>query len=314
MVPLAVMDQAATAVTSACAHAPIDDTVQSKGSEIVLFEPGETSPLNGDRSKALISSEGVSKAESGQIAQISSGGYVPTDFESEAVADMTDERLDRYIVGHLVGLQKNILALAGGLAEKKMRLARKGCKGKWSHFVRYGVGMSVSWADRLVRNMNRYLQLGARVRSAAELVGVSITKPRVIDLLQSYNAEFLSTGEPSEERFEAWVQALREAGRRRQNSSYPPDETETEAGADGSGVSEVDDTEQEEEDKGDGNSPDKKEKTVSLRIPPQHAQEFNTLIADLKKRTGTQDRPSIVMQALRCLARSRRSQNEVAKG
>jgi hypothetical protein len=242
-------------------------------------------------------------ADSGQIAEIPASVSPITSFRQEAVEDMTDERLDLYICGHFVGFKKNLRALAEGLDEKKKRLARKGCEGKWSGFVKHTVGMSLSWADRLVRNWNRYLQLGARVRGAAEQAGVNINKPAVIALLQSYNDEFLSTVEPSEKRFAACVLALQEAGKRQQNSDQPADDPETDAGE--SGSEDADDYEQEEgveHEKAKNSSP--KDKTISLHFSALQAEEFDELIADLKTRMATQDRPNIVLHAIRNLVRS----------
>jgi len=67
--------------------------------------------------------------ESGQIAQIPSKSYLLDGLHGEEVEKMTDERLDRFINGHLTGYIQNLTALAEGLSEKKKRLARKGVTG-----------------------------------------------------------------------------------------------------------------------------------------------------------------------------------------
>jgi hypothetical protein len=241
--------------------------------------------------------------ESGQIAQIPQipAERYPLTKLQETVEDMTDERLDRYIVGHYTGLKKNLIAVAEGLAEKKSRLARQGCVGKWSGYVKYHVGMSISWADRLVRNWNRYHQLGARVRGAAEQAGVNINKPAVKTLLQSYNDESLLSGEPSEIRFERWVKDLRTAAKRQQNSPVAEDDPDDEGNAGDSEPEDADKPEPDEDDDGEvsGDGSASTGKIVSLRFTAQQAEEFDELIADLKTQMRTEDRPNIVLHSLR---------------
>jgi len=281
-----------------------DDAGRSESTAIVLYRPEEAELVARMGSVTPTPSLEVERPESGQFAQIPLTAAPNPAFRQEAVEEMTDERLDRYIVGHFVGLKKNLIALAEALAEKKSRLVRKGREGKWSTYVKYEVGMSVSWADRLVANWNRYLQLGARIREAAEQAGVNITKPAVMDLLQSFNTEFLSTVEPSEKRFAACVLALQEAGKRKQKSNQATDESESDsdAGESDSGSWDAPEPEEESYDDGNGNSSGSNGKTVSLRFTSQQAEEFDELIEDLKERMGTQDRSNIVLHSL-CLVR-----------
>jgi hypothetical protein len=171
--------------------------------------------------------------ESGIFSQIASTDQLIPSPCHESLENMTDESLDQFVVGHYDGLKKNMLALAEGLSEKKHRLVRKGCEGKWSGWVTENIGMSVSWADRLVRNLDFYRQFAPRVRQAAEEAGVNFAKPAVLAVLRALNDEFLANGDPGVMHFAACVQALKIAGMRQKNGRVVPAGAPGESGSDG---------------------------------------------------------------------------------
>jgi hypothetical protein len=170
--------------------------------------------------------------QSGIISQIPPTDQSIPSTSHEPLESMTDERLDQFVVGHYDGLRKNTLALAEGLSEKKHRLVRKGCESGWGAWVTDTLKMSVSWADKLVRNLDVYHTFGPQVRQAAEEAGVNFAKPAVMAALRVINDEFLANGDPGIIHFSACVQALKIAGMRQQNGQVVP------AGAPGKSASE----------------------------------------------------------------------------
>jgi hypothetical protein len=173
-----------------------------------------------------------SDREFGKFSQIPAiDQSIPTPHR-ESLENMTDEKLDQFVVGHYDGLKKNTLALAEGLSEKKHRLVRKGCESGWGGWVTDTLKMSVSWADKLVRNLDVYHTFGPQVRQAAEEAGVNFAKPAVMAALRVINDEFLANGDPGILHFSACIQALKIAGMRRQNGQVVP------AGAPGKSASE----------------------------------------------------------------------------